>query len=132
MFTQYLGAPTKVDIVIDDQPAVLTGSVTDGDKPISHSLVILMKWPISSPVSSIESFELYVRGAIDTDEQGQFRLDGLAPGEYRVLALPEMSLGPRTNVTPDLLTRMLSRAEKVTLERGASKSISLKLTDPTR
>ena len=118
MFTQYLGAPTKVDIVIDDQPAVLTGSVTDGDKPVSHSLVILMKWPISSPVSSIESFELYVRGAIDTDEQGQFRLDGLAPGEYRVLALPEMSLGPRTNVTPHLLTRMLSRAEKVTARAG--------------
>jgi hypothetical protein len=32
-----------LEIVIDDKPARIVGTVTDGDKPVVHALVILLK-----------------------------------------------------------------------------------------
>jgi len=56
----------------------------------------------------------------------------LPPGEYRILAVQSAPLPDGQQIGPPMLTRLWSAAEKVTLERGGSQSVSLKLSDPLR
>jgi hypothetical protein len=58
------------------------------------------------------------------DDQGRFQISGLAPGEYRVIALT------RNIMNTQVSNRLLMRAEKVILERGGSQSVSLKIVEP--
>ena len=51
------------------------------------------------------------------DDQGRFQISGLAPGEYRVLAMPQDVFD---RLEDDSFILLLSAAEKVTLERGGS------------
>jgi len=62
---------------------------------------------------------------VQTTEE-RFQIGGLAPGEYRILAL-----------TGDILIRLngdvaslVNGAEEVKLERGGSQSVSLKIVEP--
>jgi hypothetical protein len=58
---------------------------------------------------------------------GRFKIGGLAPGEYRVFAMTD---DLRRALGTEELTRVLNRAEKVTVERGSSQSVSLKIVEP--
>jgi hypothetical protein len=81
-----------------------------------------VKWPVSSDATSLSA--LLSPGAdVTADDQGRFQIGGLAPGEYRVLAIP---VGTLSRVPPDIV----NRAEKVTLERGGSQSVALKIVEP--
>jgi hypothetical protein len=113
---------SQLEIVIDDQPAAITGSVTDGDKPFSQPLVFVAKWP------SLETTPRPVTG----DNDGKFQITGLDPGEYRVLAVQSTPLPDGQQISPQMLSQLWSSAEKVTLERGGSQSVALKLSDPLR
>jgi hypothetical protein len=112
------GAPAQnLEIVLDDQPGTITGSVRDGDKPVSKPFVLVVKWPFSEgdvPISP---------EGLGADDQGRFRISGLAPGEYRVIGLARPV--PFTQVS----NQLLSRGETVTLERGGLQDLSLKLID---
>lgn len=114
------GAPSQLEIVIDDKAAIITGSVAERDKISGRVSVVAVKWPRSQ--------ESTLLGGTDTavDDQGRFQIGGLAPGEYRVLAVTQDTL-LRANRDP---IRILEKAEKVTLERGGSQSISLKIVEP--
>jgi hypothetical protein len=57
------------------------------------------------------------------DNQGRFQIGGLAPGEYRVLAITVDSM---SRLQPEIL----NGAEKVKVERGGSQSVSLKIVEP--
>jgi hypothetical protein len=61
------------------------------------------------------------------DDQGRFQIGGLAPGDYRVFALTE---DLRRRLGTEEFARLLNRAEKVTVERGSSQSVSLKIVEP--
>ena len=106
--------------MLDDQPATITGTVRDGDKPVSKPFVLVVKWPFTEgdPLLSSE----HPAG----DDQGRFQISGLAPGEYRVIALT------KNIVNTQISDQLLSRGEKVTLERGSLKDISLKRIDPSQ
>lgn len=104
------GASPPIEIVVDNQAATLSGSVLDGDKPVREATILLS--PSSRPTV--------------TGEDGRFQIGGLAPGEYRVLAVPSLSA-----LDADAINRLLTTAPSVTLERGASKTISLRLSDPS-
>ena len=56
-------------------------------------------------------------------------MSGLAPGEYRVLAVSPLTLN---NFSPDLVTQVINRALKITLEPGDSKRVTLQLVDLSR
>jgi carboxypeptidase family protein len=118
-----LSQGSQVEIVIDNQPAVLSGSVTEGGKPVSQPMVYLTKWPMSS-----------LNPIVDTtgDNEGRFQVAGLAPGEYRVLAVLSAPLADGLELRKDILPRLWNRAEKLTLRRGGSQTLALKLADPWR
>lgn len=105
-------------IVIDDKPGVITGTVMSGDKPVSQPYVIARKWPpnFSSPTGMAGA-----RG----DDAGRFRIAGLAPGEYRVLAL--RSLDPSTSNAA--LERAWSAGKKIEVGPSGLQNVTLEVTD---
>jgi Carboxypeptidase regulatory-like domain len=113
---------SQLEIVLDDQPAAITGSVTDGERPFSQPLVYVAKWP---------SLEVTLR-PVTGDNDGQFHITGLEPGEYRVLAVRSAALPDGQQIGSQMLSNIWSDAEKVILERGGSQTVSLKLSDPLR
>jgi hypothetical protein len=112
------GPGSHVEVVIDDQPATLTGSVTDAGKPYAQPRIYVR--PLSDAASPLTG---------TGDAEGRFQMTGLPPGEYRVLAAPT---GPIPDGAPEwtISPQLWQRAQKVTLEKGKQKEIELKLTDP--
>lgn len=113
---------SQLEVVLDDQPAAITGSVTDEDKPFSQPLVFVAKWP------SLEATPHPVTG----DNDGTFQIAGLEPGEYRVLAVQSTSLPDGQQIRSPMLSKLWSSAQKVTLEKDSSQNVELKLSDPFR
>jgi hypothetical protein len=126
IITALSGAPGLLDIVIDDQAATISGSVAGVDRPGARIRVAALKWPLPPEAASLAML-LGANASAWVDDQGHFQIGGLAPGEYRLLALTDEFL---IQLTPDTLVQVLTRAEKVTLERGGSQSISLKIVEP--
>lgn len=110
-----------LEIVIDDKPATLTGAVTEGDKPVGKPYVLLVRWPATP-----ENIFLATKRTAG-DDNGQFRFTGLAPGQYRALAVAQ-EVVPQLD-EPGVLFRMLSDADTIDVDRGATKNLTLKLTD---
>ena len=121
IFTPIPGAPGQLDIVIDNQAATINGSVAGYDRVSARVMVVAVKWPLSTD-TAMQALLNTAAGTV-ADDQGRFQIGGLAPGEYRVLAV---TTGDLAQVSPDAM----SRAEKVTLERGSSQSVSLKIVEP--
>jgi hypothetical protein len=125
VFTPVSG-PANLEIVIDDKAATISGSVAERGKVAGPIMIVAVKWPVA-PDSSSVSMLLRKSKNTPADEQGKFQINGLAPGEYHVIGVTETAA---MRLKPDILIRLLDRAEKVTLERGGSQSISLKIVEP--
>jgi len=111
----------QIDIVVDDKPSTLTGSVADGDKPALHADVVLVKWPVLPD-------DVYLSTKHATgDETGKYRFSGLPPGDYRIFAVASGRLDD-----PGVLYRIAGSAEAVSLDRGSAKDLALKLADVGR
>src|SRR5262245_16628436 len=68
--------------------------------------------------------------SIVADEDGKFQFVGLAPGEYRILAVaPEVA---EKLDEPHVLEQLLSAADRVTLTAGVAENQALRVTDPGR
>lgn len=113
-----------LEIVIDDKAATLTGTVAGLDKPGSRAVIITAKWP---PLRDQNGTFLITSGDVTEDRQGRFQIGGLAPGEYRVVAL---SPGGGAWQNMNLVMRLLSVGQAVTLDRGGLQEVSIKLTEP--
>lgn len=114
----------SVEIVVDNRPASLTGVVQDGERPVSKSYVLLVQWPLPA------GFAYLPPEGADADDDGQFRLTGLAPGEYRAVAVLQSKRDLLDE--PGVLQRLLSDAETIRLGRGDVQAVTLKLSDPVR
>ena len=125
VFTPVAG-PANLEIVIDDKAATISGSVAERGKVAGPIMIEAVKWPLPAESSSMPVL-LRTSTITPADEQGKFQINGLAPGEYRVFGVTE-SIALRLKL--DSLIRLVDRAEKVTLERGSSQSISLKIVEP--
>jgi len=119
-----VSGPGSLQVLIDDKPATVAGVVSDGDRPLSEPYVVLSKWPTLSG--------LFRAPPIDTTggNDGKFRFSGLAPGEYRILAVRQADANKLDE--PGVLDRLLANAEKIFLTPATSHNLSLKPTDLTR
>jgi hypothetical protein len=113
----------SLEIVLDDHPAAITGRVVNGDKPVPRAEILLSKWPPPPGPAMLEGSMFSV--AMLANNDGLFRVGGLAPGEYRVAAF-SAEASPQAIASLDL-NGLLSRGEKVTLERGGQQTVQLKL-----
>lgn len=105
-----------LEFELDNQPARVTGTVTEGGKPlVGLAFVALAKAPYDASVNTREANAPYsYRAPVNG---GRFDLTGLAPGEYRITVASEI----------DTLTQRLPTGEKITLERGQQVTVELKL-----
>lgn len=115
------GMGYTLTIVIDDKPGAVAGAVMSGDKPVSQPFVMARKWP--PPDGPMRS--RWGVGTARGDDAGRFRIGGLAPGEYRVLAL--RSLDPSTSNAA--LERAWSAGKKIEVGPSGLQNITLEVTD---
>jgi hypothetical protein len=106
-------------IVIDDKPGAILGAVTSRDKPVPQAFVIARKWP---PNGGQNMFDwARARG----DDNGNFQMTGLGPGEYRIIALRSMT----PDITFATVEQALAAGKKVEIGHGGFQNMKLELTE---
>jgi hypothetical protein len=113
------GMTHTLTIVIDDRPGVIMGTVMSGDKAIGQPFVIAQKWPPS------DGSPFFGTAGTKGDDAGRFRLAGLAPGEYRVVALRSFDL----STSNAAVERALSAAKKIEVGPKGIQNVALEVTD---
>jgi hypothetical protein len=106
-------------IVVDDKPGVIAGAVVSGDKPVSRPFVIARRWPRS--IGSSRFGLANARG----DDAGRFRLAGLAPGEYHLIALRSTDQLPSATA----LEAAWSAAKKIEVGPNGLQNVMLDVSD---
>jgi hypothetical protein len=96
-------------IVLDDKPASITGTTTGG------ATVLVYRWP--PPANQV----LLPVGRGTADEQGRFQVGGLAPGEYRAVAL--LTTEDEYSRQPQSLERALEAAKKIEVGPRETKTV---------
>lgn len=122
----------QLEIVIDDKPGTISGRVSDGGNPaVKAEVKLYPKDPPTTGVLSLAGVLPITGGTVRTDEQGNFQIKGLTPGEYRIVAWQPPS-APRATGYGDLLPQLAARARSITVERGGTANVTLPLSDPSR
>lgn len=112
----------SLELILDDKPAAVVGTVTDNDKPVRRSYAVLVRWP---PKTRDMFFS--VSGTLG-DESGRFQFTGLAPGDYRLFAVSADDKAVLER--PNVLGRLLEHAEKLSLGERQYQRVTLRLTTP--
>jgi beta-lactamase regulating signal transducer with metallopeptidase domain/protocatechuate 3,4-dioxygenase beta subunit len=107
-----------LEVVISSRAATLSGTVQDNDgKPAPGATVTLVPDPPRPAVA-----RLYPTAK--TDEQGQFNLSGITPGNYRVYAWEQ--IGASAHWNQDYVRPFGGSSERVELVEGATGTVTLK------
>jgi hypothetical protein len=114
------GGLRMLEIVLDDKPAVVSGTVMTGDRPVGNAQVLLTPWPVDSPNA------VWPPRQATAGDDGKFQFSGLGPGEYLLVALPP-ALKEKWR-EPGALQQLLSRAAKVKLEERGFQTVTLGLS----
>jgi hypothetical protein len=65
------------------------------------------------------------QGAGRPDQDGRFKINGLPPGDYYVIALDKIESGQTTD--PDFLEMIRSKATMFTIREGETRTVDLKI-----
>lgn len=115
------GAAGRLDVVLTNRVTTLSGTVQGSDgKAISDYEVVI--FPEDAAKAKPPSRR--VRNA-RPDQQGLYRVEGLPPGEYLILALREVDEEQRSE--PDFFERLRSAATSVVIREGETRTLPLKL-----
>jgi len=106
------GSIPPIDVVLRDDPATLSGTVSSGGTPVP-GVVVLLSESRSKPIT------------FDTGPVGAYRIFGLAPGSYRVFAT-EPAVNP-DYLDPAFQQKISSKIQEITLSPKQSASINLEL-----
>ena len=113
-----------VQVVLTDRVTSVSGQLTDqSGKPIHDATVLVFA---ASAEKWFESSRSVKAGR--PDQQGQWRIKGLAPGDYLGVALEYIEDGSWND--PEYLESLRAAALKFTVGEGESQSLALKLTIP--
>ena len=113
---------TGVDVELTNKITTVSGLVTNtrGERAKDCTLVIFTadnrRWKPNGR---------YLRTA-RPDQDGRFKVPGLPPGEYNIIAIDKLETGQWTD--PDFLERLRFKATAFTLSEGETKTVDLKLT----
>jgi hypothetical protein len=108
----------SLDVVVSAKGATIEGNVVDSKgAPAAYSVVAVV--PNSEQRARPDSYQRET-----TDEHGHFIARGLNPGSYVVLAFEELQGDMRQ---PEFLKTYARKGEKVELEEGARKLVSVKI-----
>jgi hypothetical protein len=114
---------TGVDIELTNKTATISGSVTvaGGGAAKDYTVIVFAadskRWTPSSR---------YLRIA-QPDRDGRFKVTGLAPADYSVIAIDRLEV-PGHWTDPEFLQRISPNANAVTLMEGETRTVDLKLT----
>ncbi|HET9400946.1 MAG TPA: carboxypeptidase regulatory-like domain-containing protein [Candidatus Acidoferrales bacterium] len=110
------------EIVIANDTASVNGFVMDGNTPAAGLVVIAI--PQSKQLRQIARFT----GTANTDQNGQFQISGLVPGDYYIFATAEEDDGGY--YAPDFPERNQSTAFRITLKPSDSPGLTLSPMTP--
>jgi protocatechuate 3,4-dioxygenase beta subunit len=112
----------RLQVVLTRRTAILDGTVTDErGEPVSEVSVITLPEDRSS--WRFGSFRMRITTASD----GKFRLEGLLPGRYQVVAIPRDRLRPSLDVGAEQLEPYLQDAATVVLAEQDKQTVALKV-----
>ena len=107
----------QLDVVVSAKSARVSGSVTnEKGEPVGSASVVLFA-PKAPPARRMKMAPV--------DQQGQFSLSGIAPGDYYLAALDETESGVFWD--PEFLVKHDKLIEKISLRESATESKTLKL-----
>ena len=113
---------TDLEVELTNRVTDLSGVVTNskGEALKDYSVIVFPqdrdKWMPGSR---------YVRSG-RPDQEGRFKLSGLPPGQYHVLALDYLDQDSWTE--SEFLERVRNRATSVTINEGETKTVDLRIT----
>lgn len=113
-----------VQIVLTDRVTSVSGQLTDqSGKPLHDATVLVFAATSDKWFESSRSVK-----AARPDQQGQWRIKGLAPGDYFGVALEYIEDGSWND--PEYLESLRGAAMRFTVGEGESQTVALKLTIP--
>lgn len=113
-----------VEVIITDRVTSLAGKVTDEKNvPIHDATVLLFPSDAAKWYENARSIR-----AARPDQQGEWQVKGLRPGEYLAVALEYVEDGAWHD--PEFLESLRRNAATVQLTEGGSANVALKLTVP--
>ena len=113
-----------VEITITDRVTTLSGQlVDDKDQPVHDATVVVFAADADKWFESSRAVK-----AARPDQQGQWRVKALPPGDYLAIALEYVEDGAWND--PEYLESLRKAASSVTLGEGASRTVVLKLVTP--
>jgi protocatechuate 3,4-dioxygenase beta subunit len=113
-----------VTVLLTNRLAKLTGTVTDGDnRPVKDYAVIVFP----EDAGKLGPHSRFVRSA-RADQEGQFKMSGLPPGEYLAAALDTLEEGAESDL--EFLDRIRSSSMSLRLSDGGQQTIGLKVIKP--
>jgi hypothetical protein len=113
---------SSVEFLLTQQASALTGTVRDAKGQPQNDYVIVA---FASDSRKWGTYTRFVRTA-RPDQSGSFKLTGLPPEDYLVVALEYLEPGEEGD--PELLERLRARATQVSIAEGGSKAIELRLS----
>lgn len=113
-------ATNKLEIVMDDKRAVVSGNVTDGSRSIPDAYVMMV--PDGTRAQDLpEAWNQNTQA-----RNGSFSISGMTPGDYRLFAV---TADQRDKIhEPGVLDRILATAQKIAVTL-ASQVVTLRVSD---
>lgn len=111
------GATAQVEVVVTSRLTSVTGIVTDdrGQRPADYTVVVFSEEPNRWRRTKVSR----------PDQQGTYRVEGLLPGAYRVIAVEYLDEGDEQSA--EFLAWVKARASRVELVAGGAAKLDLRL-----
>jgi Carboxypeptidase regulatory-like domain len=108
-----LGAGAELTLVLSDAGGSVEGTVTGAAGPATSAVVVAVR----------QNGGVLNRKETRIDARGQFLLEGIAPGEYRIFAFERTRSGAPED--PDVLKQYESFSSKVTVAERSKSSLAI-------
>jgi Carboxypeptidase regulatory-like domain len=113
-----------VQVILTNRVTTLTGGVADANHRPTRDYVVVVH---PEDVEKVGPLSRYVRIA-RADQDGQFKVTGLPPGDYLAAAVDVIEEGAEQD--PEFLERIRASSVRVQLSETAPQSLTLKLSTP--